>query len=76
MSEASSSGAPPILAADAGRTAGAPRSRVALDAAARLISCRGGDALDRATFAWLFATGIPQEGLAAFLEKRAARFPE
>ena len=52
------------------------RSRVALEAAARLIASRGGDALERATFAWLFATGIPQEGLAAFLEKRRPRFPE
>ena len=52
------------------------RSRVALQAAVRLIAGRGGDALERATCAWLFATGIPQEGLAAFLEKRQPRFPE
>ena len=50
------------------------RSARALDAAATLIRSRGGDALERATFAWLFATGEPREGLAAFLEKRKARF--
>ena len=50
------------------------RSEVALDAAATLIARRGGDALERATFAWLFATGTPAEGLTAFLEKRRPRF--
>ena len=50
------------------------RSEIALDAAAALIRHRGGDALERATFAWLFATGEPVEGLAAFLEKRSPRF--
>ena len=50
------------------------RSLLALDSAAALIRHRGGDALERAEFARLFAIGEPQEGLAAFLEKRAARF--
>jgi hypothetical protein len=52
----------------------AGRSAVALDAAAALIGRRGGDALERATFAWLFATGSPARGLGAFLEKRRPRF--
>jgi len=46
------------------------RSATALDSAASLISRRGGDALERAEFARLFATGEPREGLTAFLEKR------
>lgn len=50
------------------------RSIEALDAAAMLIASRGGDVLERAEFARLFATGRPQEGLAAFLEKRRPRF--
>ncbi len=50
------------------------RSRLALDVAAELLSRRGGDALERAAFALLFAAGEPQEGLAAFLEKRGPRF--
>jgi len=50
------------------------RSMLALDSAAMLIRHRGGDALERAEFARLFAIGEPQEGLAAFLEKRSARF--
>ena len=50
------------------------RSELALDAAAALIRSSGRDALERATFAWLFATGEPQEGLTAFLEKRKPRF--
>ena len=50
------------------------RSAAALDAAAMLIARRGGDALERTEFARLFATGTPQEGLAAFLEKRQPRF--
>jgi enoyl-CoA hydratase/carnithine racemase len=52
----------------------AGRSAVALGAAAALVSSRGGDALERATFAWLFATGTPAEGLSAFLEKRRPKF--
>ncbi len=48
------------------------RSKLALDVAAELLRLRGGDALERAAFALLFAAGEPQEGLAAFLEKRAA----
>jgi hypothetical protein len=50
------------------------RSQIALDVAAELLGHRGGDALERAAFARLFAAGEPQEGLAAFLEKRAPRF--
>jgi enoyl-CoA hydratase/carnithine racemase len=46
------------------------RSTQALDAAAALIRGRGGDVTERFEFARLFATGQPQEGLAAFLEKR------
>lgn len=46
------------------------RSAIALDSASSLISQRGGDALERAEFARLFATGEPQRGLTAFLEKR------
>jgi enoyl-CoA hydratase/carnithine racemase len=46
------------------------RSTRALDAAAALIRGRGGDVTERFEFARLFATGQPQEGLAAFLEKR------
>ena len=50
------------------------RSAVAFDAGAQLIARRGGDRLERAEFARLFATGEPQEGLAAFLEKRRPGF--
>ena len=50
------------------------RSPLALDVAAELLPRRGGDALERAAFALLFAAGEPQEGLAAFLEKRRPRF--
>jgi hypothetical protein len=50
------------------------RSELALDSAAALIQQRGGDGLERAEFARLFATGEPQKGLSAFLEKRTARF--
>jgi len=46
------------------------RSALALDSAATLIVRRGGDALERAEFARLFAIGEPQQGLTAFLEKR------
>jgi enoyl-CoA hydratase/carnithine racemase len=46
------------------------RSTLALDEAAALIRGRGGDVTERFAFARLFATGEPQEGLAAFLEKR------
>lgn len=48
----------------------ASRNAVALDSAASLIARRGGDALERAEFARLFAAGEPQRGLTAFLEKR------
>jgi hypothetical protein len=50
------------------------RSELALDSAAALIRMRGGDALERAEFARLFAIGEPQRGLSAFLGKRAAGF--
>jgi hypothetical protein len=50
------------------------RSTLALAIGAELLSRRGGDALERAAFALLFAAGEPQEGLAAFLEKRPPRF--
>ena len=49
------------------------RSAPALDAAARLIRSRGGETLERAEFARLFATGQPQEGLAAWLESRSTK---
>ncbi|MBK5259941.1 MAG: hypothetical protein JJE51_10130 [Thermoanaerobaculia bacterium] len=50
------------------------RSAMALDAAVMLTSRRGGDALERAEFARLFAAGEPQKGLRAFLEKGTPRF--
>ena len=45
------------------------RSVMALDSAAALIRARGGDRLERAEFARLFAVGEPQKGLGAFLAK-------
>lgn len=45
------------------------RSVMALDSAALLIRSRGGDSLERAEFARLFAAGEPQKGLSAFLAK-------
>jgi hypothetical protein len=45
------------------------RSVMALDSAALLIRSRGGDRLERAEFARLFAAGEPQKGLGAFLAK-------
>ena len=45
------------------------RSVMALDSAALLIRSRGGDSLERAEFARLFAAGEPQKGLGAFLAK-------
>lgn len=45
------------------------RSTLALDSAAALIRRRGGDALERAEFARLFAIGEPQRGLRAFLDR-------
>jgi len=50
------------------------RSVLALDAAAVLIRSRGGDRLERAEFARLFATGEPREGLGAFLAKKSPRY--
>ncbi len=61
------------IAEDGSQFAGA-RSALALDSAATLITRRGGDALERAEFARLFALGEPQEGLRAFLEKRRPSF--
>ncbi len=49
------------------------RSAIALDAAANLIRRRGGDVLERAEFARLFAAGETQKGLAAWLESRSTR---
>ncbi len=46
------------------------RSALALDSAAMLIRSRGGDALERAEFARLFAIGEPQKGLGAFLARK------
>ena len=48
------------------------RSEIALDSAATLLRARGGDARERAEFARLFATGEPQRGLTAFLNRRGA----
>lgn len=50
------------------------RSELALDSAAALIRRRGGDPLERAEFARMFAIGEPQQGLAAFLGKRKAEW--
>ena len=50
------------------------RSVLALDTAAVLIRSRGGDTLERAEFARLFAIGEPQTGLAAFLARQQPRF--
>jgi enoyl-CoA hydratase/carnithine racemase len=46
------------------------RSVTALDSAAILIRSHGGDRLEAAEFARLFATGAPQDGMRAFLERR------
>jgi hypothetical protein len=47
------------------------RSALALDSAAVLLRKRGGDALERAEFARLFAIGEPQRGLRAFLGRKS-----
>jgi len=47
------------------------RNEVALDSAAALIRHRGGDPLERAEFARLFAIGAPQQGLRAFLSRKS-----
>jgi len=49
------------------------RSAIAFDAAANLIRRRGGDLLERAEFARLFAAGETQKGLAAWLESRSTK---
>ena len=46
------------------------RSAAALESARMLVGARGGDALERAEFARLFAMGEPQKGLRAFLARR------
>lgn len=53
---------------------GENRSALARQVAAELVRSRGGDALERAGFALLFAAGEPQKGLRAFLEKRKPSF--
>jgi enoyl-CoA hydratase/carnithine racemase len=50
------------------------RSALALDSAASLIRRRGGDPLERAEFARMFATGETRIGLAAFLAKKPPRW--
>lgn len=50
------------------------RSTAALESAAALLRRRGGDTLERAEFARLFATGEPQHGLDSFLAKRRPQF--
>ena len=50
------------------------RSVMALDSAAMLNRSRGGDRLERAEFARLFAAGEPQKGLGAFLAKARPSF--
>lgn len=50
------------------------RSTAAVSSAAALIRRRGGDALERAEFARLFATGEPRKGMSAFLAKRKPDF--
>jgi hypothetical protein len=49
------------------------RNAIAFDAAANLIRRRGGDVLERAEFARLFASGETQKGLAAWLESRSTK---
>jgi len=46
------------------------RSAIARQSAEMLVNARGGDALERAEFARLFAIGEPQKGLRAFLDRR------
>lgn len=52
------------------------RSLIALQSASRLIRLRGGEAVERAEFARLFALGEPQRGLQGFLDKRSTDFSE
>lgn len=54
----------------------AGRDLQAFAAAASLLRVRGGDALERAEFSRLFATGIPQRGLKRFLSKESPDFSE
>lgn len=55
---------------DAGASLHEDRSAIAAESAAMLVGARGGDALERAEFARLFAIGEPQKGLRAFLLRR------
>lgn len=57
-------------AAEWARTWLGSRSSTALAAGAALIRQRGGDRLERAEFARLFAAGEPQAGLRAFLARK------
>jgi enoyl-CoA hydratase/carnithine racemase len=50
------------------------RSVLAMQSAAMLLRSRGGDRLERAEFARLFATGQPRLGLRAFLGKQTPRW--
>lgn len=52
------------------------RSLHALQSAAALLRLRGGDGTERAEFSRLFAAGVPQSGLSAFLEKRPQKFAD
>jgi hypothetical protein len=52
------------------------RSVMALDSAAALVRGSGGDRLERAEFARLFALGEPQKGLSAFLAKTRPTYSE
>ena len=53
-----------------GRASLHDRSEIAAESAEMLVNARGGDALERAEFARLFAIGEPQKGLRAFLSRR------
>jgi enoyl-CoA hydratase/carnithine racemase len=54
----------------------AKRSLRALLAGAALVRSNGGDALERAEFARLFAEGEPRRGLMGFLEKKPVDFTD
>lgn len=61
------SGAARFSAPDGALKGAAP---LAAESAQMLVNARGGDALERAEFARLFAIGEPQQGLRAFLARR------
>lgn len=54
----------------------AGRDLIALESAALLLRHRTGDVLERSEFARLFATGSPQAGLEAFLNRKRGRGSE